>query len=458
MLSSCKKEEIPLTISFDVPEGGGFVIEQGQSLDLPFTVAGDIEGAIKVSATSDNAEYKVDAAMSSGSSGTVTVTAPELVYSTSTVKITLNAEDAVSLKTATASADVSVVMFEGYAEISTPSNCYIVKPGAFVKFPANIGNTSDKADVASAELLWQDVNGLVKQVIPDSENGCIYAVLGEGSQGNAVVAAKKSDGTVSWSWHLWVTEFDPEANVMVWTDGNSVTYNIMDRYLGALSNVPGSDLSNGLFYQWGRKDPFISSDYSGALKPMYDIAGNTIEKTIEACGSEDNIPASIANPMTHFSGVSGGNYSWLTTVKANIVTDESMDLWSGKTGKKSEYDPCPDGWRVIPMDAWGFYADPEVKVEIVYAEGVETPANKDQLGRKVTVGNSEFFFPSQGEVQHSGSYGSGIGTTWPCGKAWSSTIDADYYRVFVPMVSPSSIGLTSGVVLGYELPVRCVKM
>ena len=253
-----------------------------------------------------------------------------------------------------------------------------------MKFPANIGNTTEKAVFQTADLLWQDVAGMVEQLIAAPEENCVYAVLKSGVSGNAVVAVKNADGAVVWSYHLWVAGFDPDANVMTWTDSESGTsYKMMDRYVGAVSNQPGSDLSNGLFYQWGRKDPFGSSNYEGKLKAMYDMAGAEVTRTVEACAAEDNIPNSIANPLTHYSGVSGGNYSWLTTVKANIATDVIKDLWGAESGTQTKYDPCPAGWRVAPQAAWKFYNDANVTKEIVFAAGVESPANKDQLGRYV---------------------------------------------------------------------------
>lgn len=83
---------------------------------------------------------------------------------------------------------------------------------------------------------------------------------------------------------------------------------------------------------------------------------------------------------------------------------------------------------MAPQAAWKFYNDAAVTKEIVFAAGVESPANKDQLGRYIsTDGATKFYFPSQGEIAHGGSYSNGIGTKYPCGKAWSSTVDADLF-------------------------------
>ena len=82
-------------------------------------------------------------------------------------------------------------------------------------------------------------------------------------KGNAVVAFKV-DGTIYWSWHIWVTD-NPENGIAYSQgtetdiDGNPITVQYMDRNLGAVTNTfLGKDWqkTGGLLYEWGRKDPF----------------------------------------------------------------------------------------------------------------------------------------------------------------------------------------------------------
>ena len=89
----------------------------------------------------------------------------------------------------------------------------------------------------------------------------------------------------------------------------------------------------------------------------------------------------------------------------------------------------------------------------------EEPSSQNTLllGWNITVSGKDSFFPAQGEVQHGGSFGNGIGTNWPCTRSWSSSLD-EYGRGLALGATPSSAALgTSGMTLGYELPVRCVK-
>lgn len=464
--ASCKDDEDPikdLTVRISPPLADEYVIEQGQHLEIPFTVGEAKNAELTATASADKTEYTVAATLSESDpgSGVITVTAPDLILSPVTVTVTLKVDDSKTQRSATGTVAVSSKLIDGFTEITAPANCYVAAPGALVKFPANIGNTTEKAAFQTADLLWQDVAGMVEQLIAAPEENCVYAVLKSGVSGNAVVAVKNADGAVVWSYHLWVADFDPDANVMTWTDSESGTsYKMMDRYVGAVSNQPGSDLSNGLFYQWGRKDPFGSSNYEGKLKAMYDMAGAEVTRTVEPVSVTDNMPNAILNPLTHYSGVSGGNYSWLSNNKGSADIDAISDYWGGVTGVQTKYDPCPAGWRVAPSGAWYFYTDSNVTVEKVFAEGVDAPANKDLLGRYVSTdgGTTKFWFPAQGEVAHAGSYGNGIGTNWPSSKTWSSTVDADNFRVWATSISPTTVSPKGGIGFGYELPVRCVKL
>ena len=465
--ASCKDDEDPikdLTVRiFPPPHAEEYVIEQGQHLEIPFTVGEAKNAELTATASADKTEYTVAATLSESDpgSGVITVTAPDLILSPVTVTVTLKVDDSKTQRSATGTVAVSSKLIDGFTEITAPANCYVAAPGALVKFPANIGNTTEKAAFQTADLLWQDVAGMVEQLIAAPEENCVYAVLKSGVSGNAVVAVKNADGAVVWSYHLWVADFDPDANVMTWTDSESGTsYKMMDRYVGAVSNQPGSDLSNGLFYQWGRKDPFGSSNYEGKLKAMYDMAGAEVTRTVEPVSVADNMPNAILNPLTHYSGVSGGNYGWLSNNKGAADIDAISDYWGGVTGVQTKYDPCPAGWRVAPSGAWYFYTDSNVTVEKVFAEGVDAPANKDLLGRYVSTdgGTTKFWFPAQGEVAHAGSYGNGIGTNWPSSKTWSSTVDADNFRVWATSISPTTVSPKGGIGFGYELPVRCVKL
>jgi hypothetical protein len=71
-----------------------------------------------------------------------------------------------------------------------------------------------------------------------------------------VIALQDVAGTIYWSWHIWVVNYDPNTE-KTWTNPNNTAYTFMDRNLGA-NEATLSLASHGLFYQWDRKDPFPS--------------------------------------------------------------------------------------------------------------------------------------------------------------------------------------------------------
>jgi len=456
---SCTKDDEKLkdlSVNF---EQETYQIEQGQSIEIPFTV-GNVSGAVLTSSVqSDNeALYPVSVSEIAEGKGTVTVTAPQYILSPASITVTVTVNDEANKRTATGSVAVTSQTDEAYTEITEAANCYIAAPGAMVKFPACIGNTADKAAFTTASLLWQDKQGLVKEIIAQPENAAVIAVLNPEIEGNALVAVKDANDEIVWSYHLWITASDPRPDVnpnvriLIYTDTTTnITYELMDRYIGATSNQPGSDASNGLFYQWGRKDPFAASTYDNSLKALFDIAGDTVVRKVTPVEEVNNIAVSIKNPTTHYSGVSGGNYSWISTNKGELAAADIEDLWGGVSGKKTQYDPCPAGWRVAPAAAWKFYNDKKVTVEKVYTGGVEE--NKSLQGRLF----DGIWFPSQGEIPHGGKFTNGIGSSWPNGKAWSAGIDKDNYRAWSSSSTPTSLNWYGGMGFGYALPVRCIR-
>lgn len=149
------------------------------------------------------------------------------------------------------------------------ANCYLVRPVAGTySFDAGVkGNSSESLSPVSAEILWEvDGNRNVSDNIVDnarlSGGWVLFELPADVQPGNALIAVKDADGTIIWSWHIWVADFDPVATQQTYYS-RAV---LMDRNLGAVVNVP--DYNNlegtwasayGTIYQWGRKDPLIKN-------------------------------------------------------------------------------------------------------------------------------------------------------------------------------------------------------
>ena len=333
-------------------------LKDGGSFKVFFTITGIEPDAVVLSApvATVSSGYSATVTMTSKNEGYVTVTASSL---SSSVNISLKVEDNFS-RSSQISKTLEVVSVQ---ETSGASNCYIVAPGETKAINASVkGGSSEPLEFDYAVLLWQDTRSLVKSVAGSGEDGVIVVQTNNAS-GNAVVAAVQGTKIV-WSWHLWVTDYDPEAAPLVFTNQTTgVTYTMMDRNLGARSEKAGSNDCFGLLYQWGRKDPFVGARgiEEDVLISKYDIDNNIIADRVLAYdwaamkSGEQNIDLAIQNPDAFIIPKSGSSSSsqftdWLTTVAA----DQDNDLWGYVSKYKTKYDPCPEGWRVSPTAAWTF--------------------------------------------------------------------------------------------------------
>ena len=87
--------------------------------------------------------------------------------------------------------------------------------------------------MTGCRLLWTDNNGLIKDVSMPPDKEWLSRWTGELS-GNAVIAATDADGNTLWSWHLWITDYDPDASAYTTPAASSgTTWTFMDRNLGA---------------------------------------------------------------------------------------------------------------------------------------------------------------------------------------------------------------------------------
>jgi hypothetical protein len=229
------------------------------------------------------------------------------------------------------------------------ANCYIVAPGGTsdpisIKRAITVGGMNVLTTNANITLepLWDDGDVIesINPLTPATGNNRTFTVAVANNAGNAVIALKVG-GIIYWSWHIWVTD-----NIQTFTNNG---YEIMDRNLGATENTY-TPASYGLYYQWGRKDPFPGAlagtpgyerlDKFHGLSDAPDTGPYYITGTGEP-GTKAGILKSIRYPTTFYAG---GN--WLPT---KIST-----LWLTSTATKSVYDPCPDPWQIPSVTNDGY--------------------------------------------------------------------------------------------------------
>ena len=285
----------------------------------------------------------------------------------------------------------------------------------------DVSNMISSEDEWTVSLLWQDKQYLVVAGETSSTGITISKPTGTGAdaandgyftitipqglaadlKGNFVVGIAKgaaprlagsygaAQGTILWSWHFWVTDYNPYGTATAvenetatgtpwaWSvpgglmhrykDGTKTLHSqnsyvngitnpwatayqnkrMMDRYFGAQYPYTRTHNKGLMLYQFGRKDPF---PYEGTL---YRYGAETVNFSASAnAGSTMTFDQAVKDPLTFAKS----NYvpgSWLASSPANIVTKIWFDLTVPTgAGNKSIFDPCPYGFKLPENGTW----------------------------------------------------------------------------------------------------------
>ena len=439
--------------------------------------------------------------------------------------VTLSTEISIDNFSVSGAEDESINLADPNGDgVTETANCYIAgRPGMAYRFPATVmgnGYVTPKDDSyqvgagvlgsspgitpvplapVSAKILWQTSPALLTNVT--LKNDYVYFVVngeigGTLEAGNAVIAVYSGEnctGDILWSWHIWVTDADIESSLQTWKvhpdlSSYSAYQNpqLMDRNLGALSQrgfeQTGKNGDYGLYYQWGRKDPFVGSDdtkwASNTMRATYNSNGDLI--SVDANASVEfssevkwsfvkKVHLTRTNlgkyPMTfYYSGTTKNNQFWMDEICHDLWGCPGYADESNNIGHKTIYDPCPPGYRVMnAYVATGFtsklgggkYADVGNGSDIINYGNFIT--NKEALQIK-TEGGSIAYIPATGMMyfekvpypaQRIGSYG----------YLWTAKMTSGYssqaYRLHFDSNNFNSMG--RGYV-SYGHNVRCEKI
>lgn len=162
-------------------------------------------------------------------------------------------------------------------------------------------------------------------------DGYVLVMPGTATGSSLVYAGSVSGAQKAWSWYIWSTEYNVDS-------ATSGTW--MNRNLGAMNNDPiGTDITGtlGMYFQWGRKDPFLGpvNMQMNPLRIMYygntNTPGNQKDKTY---GGQMTIMQSIDSPE-RYANPNGNDWN----------RNSSDGYWNNTS--KTVFDPCPAGWRVL---------------------------------------------------------------------------------------------------------------
>ena len=208
------------------------------------------------------------------------------------------------------------------------------------------------------------------------------------------------------------------------------------------------DFKYGKLYQWGRK---YGQGYSGDL---YDINGNT-----SGTYSDSTVPSVKSGRVSLETGQSESNSNvFYTSDYLDWLSSDDSNLWNLGTGAipvKTEYDPCPAGWR-IPT-----YAELN---ELSQNHSTWTTDEKGHVGywfsgsSIYSASSPQVFLPAAGTRgrvdSRSDFYGDALYRN-EYGNYWSSSSYTTGYSYFLGFANGNIYMHNRGRAYGYS--VRCVQ-
>ena len=248
----------------------------------------------------------------------------------------------------------------GYT-LSNPecANCYMLNTGTeYARFKIQRGVNGGSFEESpyelhgvptgtphSADVLWEsngtveltEVGSVVDPEI-DIHNGYIYFQTPVNNKsGNAVIALRDENGDILWTWHIW--RFNNTGNSYY---DNVNGYGYMNYNLGHVGKT------EGLMYQWGRKDPFLGTAWdSERQKPVAITSTLTWPEPVPSdTRFVSQVSYTVSNPTT-FITANSINDHWFYL---SSLPSEGYGVWYSDLNKKSDFDPCPPGYKVPSVD------------------------------------------------------------------------------------------------------------
>ena len=393
---------------------------------------------------------------------------------------------------------------QGEANVENTANCYVVNSKGTYSIPLvygcaiKNGQPNDKSynsttfvnhagtqinspyiyemvdNIDGAKLIWQDVQNMVTSIGLSSDNKSLIFEIGNNiAQGNAVVAAT-ANGTVVWSWHIWVTDRDVSVNAAIptkafdpsytynfmpvplgWCDGTTSTVAPRNFTLSLIQGQSGKNLSatiaqagstatsgNFTYYQWGRKDPFVGSTGTGnTCKTWYDGSG-TQQSSLKINNSTRTKKYAITNPEYFIYGASQWDTGtttyddWNANLSSNTAPSPQFNY---TVVEKTVYDPSPVGYKLPPTNAFtGFGKALGTGAQTANGSGFSNGGWNFYTGGQST-GPTDFWIAggyrnwnNSGSLHDVGSYGN----YWSAGPY--STSNGCYLRFYSSSVYPQN--------------------
>ncbi|MDR2130297.1 MAG: fibrobacter succinogenes major paralogous domain-containing protein, partial [Odoribacteraceae bacterium] len=178
--------------------------------------------------------------------------------------------------------------------------------------------------------------------------------------------------------------------------------------------------TRGLYYQFGRKDPFPAASVG-----LYNVSGTAVSAFTATPGDcivrvegKTEIKTAVQYPFNFYYPGSTGDW-----VSNNPYYNNSWNnpAWHTSSTGKSLFDPCPPGWKLPVNGTWNTFALPGTNTPNAANYPGDYKSGNDQAGWELYMSGSS------GETVYYPAAGCRIYTTgtmngeWISGYYWSST-------------------------------------
>lgn len=250
-------------------------------------------------------------------------------------------------------------------------------------------------------------------------------------------------------------DYDPLSTAKTYSTGAV----FMDRNLGAETTSLTDVRSKGMYYQRGRKDPFIYPS-TNAPTTYYTPAAVTSLEGYEfksyGRNTSPSLPTSdytVQWAIEHPTTVMAGNPysgSWHNPLNPNLWGNYTNGTTASTVNRKTIYDPCPPGWRVPHTGAW----DKNYFKKATYVNDGGWYMYYAASGTSTTLYPfSGYLDGSSGKVQY----------YWPAYqvRVWTNTPNLgsskDYGQYLYILDESGIVAITNSARLDEGLVVRCIR-
>lgn len=340
------------------------------------------------------------------------------------------------------------VRIDSYNGTYMPSNCYMLGEGGVYQFDAR---SVDKVNVFTgskpytdgyrAKWLWSTGTESIVYNVGLGDSGRITFSLKPNANGNAVIALCDKDGNIVWSWHIWAITMDTPMEPTHWSRGN--TWLMSDINLGATSKTDGDTNAYGLYYQWGRKDPFPADPSKCVFNTGVEMKGLSSK---DAAVTANAVAYAVAHPTVFLY-----QNDYRTWISSTDEANNAQSLWNNTTTKaaKTKYDPCPQGYCVPVNNGYSWGAN-FVAANITYTTG----------GMKYSYNGMTAFYPAAGYLKDMSGLQDGGKTV----RLWAANLFGTVAAAtnmsgnsLLGTLASSTFKVNEASRAGFALPIRCMK-